>query len=96
MRESTVEFEMLYKGNLEVFTARFEWSAWIDYDDPQDERSEFIDWEYDLIELEYEKYGTFQEEGVFTIEPSQVNSMLPEQRHLIDSEIHKQIENEIR
>jgi hypothetical protein len=91
MRESTTEFEMLYNGNLEVFTARFEWSAWIDYDDPQDERSEFIDWEYDLIELEYETA-----EGIFTLEPERLNAMLPEQRHLIDSEIHKQIENEVR
>jgi len=91
MRESTTEFEMLYNGNLEVFTARFEWSAWIDYHDPQDERSEFIDWEYELIELEYET-----PEGIFTLEPERLNAMLPEQRNLIDLEIDKQIENEVR
>lgn len=86
---STQEFELLYKGNLEYVTARFDFGAWVDCYDPQDSRSEFIDWEYCLSELEY-----FDESGErHTIQPVEVGLMKPEMQEYIDKMINDEIEN---
>ena len=49
--ESTAELEMLYKGTLEPFEARFLWEAWTDYHDMSDSLSSFMDWNLSLIHI---------------------------------------------
>ena len=86
---NTQEFDLMYKGRIQYVTARFDFSAWVDCYDPQDSRSEFIDWEYELTELEY-----FDDFGKrHTIQPPEVKMMKPEMQEYIDKMIHNELEN---
>lgn len=79
----------MYKGRIQYVTAKFYFSAWVDCYDSQDSRSEFIDWEYELIELEY-----FDDDAKrHKIEPLEVSLMKPEMREYIDKMIENELEN---
>ena len=46
-------FDMDYGTGSESFEVEFEYNAWEDCYDPQDSRSKFWDWEYNVTKLYY-------------------------------------------
>ena len=89
--ESTREFEMMYKGNLEVFEVSFIWEAWEDCYDSSDSSSIFWEWSHVMVRLSY----TTEDGETINIAPMEYNAMLPELRELVLYNINAQIENEI-
>ena len=89
--ETTREFEMLYKGNLETFEVRFEYEAWEDCFDISDPFSNFVDWEHSLLDVSY----TTEDGEHIVLSNSEYNALLPEQKGLIEYNIEAQIQNEV-
>jgi hypothetical protein len=89
--ESTVEFEMMHNGNLELFEAFFTWEAWQDCFDPSDSDSTFWEWSHVLIRLSY-----LTEDGdTIKLLPRDYQALLPELKDFVQYNINAQIENEI-
>lgn len=80
--------DMFYKGEERTIDIDFEFSAWVDCYDPTDSRSEFYEWEHNILHVWY-----LTEDGNEI--PIHLEHLEQKQLDIINSAIDRAIHNEL-